>query len=142
MMDNTARRRVISFIRKQFLWSDTYRAVTKRARIFPGVHKCEGCGLFICRDEKSMQSLIELTSDYNLMPLLGESYAIDKIAVDHIDPVGTVTSLDDAAAKIFCNINNLQLLCGFCHHSKTQIDNEETRAKKKSLLEKIEENEL
>ena len=50
------------------------------------------------------------------------------IHVDHIDPVVPVTrtlkelSWDEYIARLFCEIENLQALCGPCHHTKTQAE--------------------
>lgn len=55
-----------------------------------------------------------------------------EINVDHIKPVGTLTSaqdLPDFVENLFCEINNFQCLCKKCHDTKTQ--NERTSKTKK-----------
>jgi 5-methylcytosine-specific restriction endonuclease McrA len=41
------------------------------------------------------------------------------IQVDHIIPVGKFISFDDLIDKLFCDINNLTILCLNCHKAKT-----------------------
>lgn len=67
--------------------------------------------------------------------------SIEKFAVDHIKPVGTLSpnNIDEAIAKIFCEDNNLMGLCGMCHAFKTYVDIEEIKEKKRSLLERLEQ---
>ena len=44
------------------------------------------------------------------------------IHVDHISPVGSLKDYSDlprAVENLFCELNNLQVLCKGCHNSKT-----------------------
>jgi 5-methylcytosine-specific restriction endonuclease McrA len=55
-----------------------------------------------------------------------------KINVDHIIPAGTLTCGDDLPGfieRLFCEIDNLQVLCETCHDKKTKSekDAKETR---------------
>lgn len=46
-----------------------------------------------------------------------------KINVDHIDPAGTLRCANDVGPfieRLFCEIDNLQVLCESCHNVKTQ----------------------
>lgn len=137
MIDRAAFNRSVAFLRKQFLWSEEYRAARKRCFFAKDAHICEGCQRIICRDEISEARV-------KLIVVKPENFdiSIEKFAIDHIVPVGSLTGLDEAAAKIFCSLDNLMGLCGTCHYFKTQVDNEETRSKKKGLLERIEIGEL
>lgn len=54
-----------------------------------------------------------------------ESFTTSQITVDHIEPCGSLRSFDDLpsfAAKLFCPIENLQVLCKKCHHAKTMAE--------------------
>jgi len=45
------------------------------------------------------------------------------VNVDHIQPVGTLTCANDLpffVENLFCEINNLQILCSSCHDIKTK----------------------
>jgi 5-methylcytosine-specific restriction endonuclease McrA len=62
-------------------------------------------------------------------------YPEKKINVDHIVPAGTLTCANDLPAfveRLFCEQENLQVLCETCHNEKTQ--------KEKSLTKKIKTN--
>lgn len=53
------------------------------------------------------------------------------VAVDHIDPVGSLKSAQDLpkfVEGLFCEIDNLQVICNECHNKKTLS---ETKSKKK-----------
>lgn len=53
-----------------------------------------------------------------------ESLANYDWQVDHIDPVGSFTGdFDEYARRMFCDINNLQVLCHVCHSRKTAQEN-------------------
>jgi 5-methylcytosine-specific restriction endonuclease McrA len=46
-----------------------------------------------------------------------------EINVDHIIPAGTLRSAQDLPGfveRLFCEIDNLQVLCNVCHNKKTQ----------------------
>ena len=50
----------------------------------------------------------------------GGWFAAKEVAVDHIEPVG---SLDDASqfiGRLFCEIEGLQVLCHGCHQAKKE----------------------
>lgn len=63
-----------------------------------------------------------------------------EVQVDHIDPVipvdREVTSLDEYAERLYCSVDNLQVLCTSCHQKKTDIENEQRRIHKKIPEEK------
>lgn len=45
------------------------------------------------------------------------------VAVDHITPAGTLKSFDDLPGfveRLFCEADNLQVLCNTCHDKKTK----------------------
>lgn len=57
------------------------------------------------------------------------------VCVDHILPVVPVTgfvSWDDTIKRMFCDAGGLQVLCVSCHKMKSQEENAERRANKKS----------
>lgn len=62
-----------------------------------------------------------------------------KVSVDHIDPVGTFVSWDAFINRLFCPIENLQVLCKECHDAKSQSERDTRRklvSKKVSLRSK------
>lgn len=58
----------------------------------------------------------------------GDSFPLNKIQVDHIEPVIAIDkTIDDydlnaLVSRIYVDINNLQLLCLDCHKKKTLIE--------------------
>lgn len=52
-------------------------------------------------------------------------YAEKNINVDHIIPAGTLTCANDLPGfveRLFCEVDNLQILCTHCHDIKTKQD--------------------
>lgn len=52
-----------------------------------------------------------------------EWFADKHINVDHIIPAGTLRCAADLPGfveRLFCEVNNLQVLCNVCHNKKTQ----------------------
>lgn len=53
-----------------------------------------------------------------------------KINVDHIIPAGTLRSANDLPGfveRLFCEVDNLQVLCTTCHDKKTQNEKQATK---------------
>lgn len=59
---------------------------------------------------------------------------VNNIYVDHIKPVIDPeigwTTWDDVVEGLFCELDNLQLLCGTCHKSKSQEEIEVAKARR------------
>lgn len=56
-------------------------------------------------------------------------YPEKQINVDHIIPAGTLTCSTDLAGfieRLFCEQENLQVLCETCHNKKTKAERNET----------------
>ena len=56
-----------------------------------------------------------------------------KINVDHICPAGSLNSaqdLPDFIERLFCEVDNLQVLCETCHNAKTKLEKDEKGATK------------
>jgi 5-methylcytosine-specific restriction endonuclease McrA len=54
-----------------------------------------------------------------------EWFAEKNINVDHIIPAGSLNCAQDLPGfveRLFCEINNLQVLCTTCHDNKTKLD--------------------
>ncbi len=131
MLPKDAFVRTVKFLRRQFVWSATYKHVKEGAKIVingvkTGAYMCNGCYQVICKDEDHLEKMSkELLSSR-------DNCIISSYAIDHIKVVGTLTdSLDEAARRIFCDTSNLQLLCTACHFFKTRVDLEEIYEQRK-----------
>lgn len=102
----------INFIKNQLRsgsrkWSPIQKCKS-RARVERGLYRCESCGEVVAPtifDEDKAKR-------------------VNNIFVDHIipivDPAVGFTNFDDFAKRLYCNSDNLQLLCGACHKVKSQ----------------------
>ena len=56
-----------------------------------------------------------------------ELFGTKEVQVDHIDPVVSVergfTDWNDYIDRLFCSVDNLQVLCKPCHKVKSKIEN-------------------
>lgn len=90
----------------------------KEARVSRGVYECSGCGQHVPATVKVGMKRVK------------------NIFVDHIEPITDPTvgfvSWDETIERMFCEKDNLQLLCGQCHDEKTM----EERAMAKERREK------
>jgi 5-methylcytosine-specific restriction endonuclease McrA len=89
----------------------------KDARVSRGVYECAGCGEHVPPTVKA-----------------GNKRA-QNVFVDHIDPIinpetGFI-SWDETIERMFCEQDNLQLLCKDCHDVKTQKEREVAKQRKK-----------
>lgn len=95
----------------------------KKARVSKGIYKCNGC-------EQNVTSTI-----------LVNNKRIKNVFVDHVkpivDPEVGFTTWDDFINTLFCEENNLQLLCGQCHDIKTADEKKKAveRRKKDKLID-------
>lgn len=92
----------------------------KDARVRRGVYKCAGC-------EQQVPASTSVRGK-----------RVKNAVVDHIlpviDPEVGFTSWDDYVDRLFCETENLQVLCHNCHEEKT--NNEKAQAKNRREREK------
>ena len=77
----------------------------KNARVKRGLYKCEGCGAEVPATVKDGAKRSK------------------NVFVDHIEPIVPVTgwiSWDSCIERMFCELDNLQLLCKACHDEKSK----------------------
>lgn len=99
--------------RSLFWWG---RAEAKRqAKVAPGLFECAWCGK-------------------------GKSYTSSQVHVDHripiINPKTSWVDWDSFIKSLFCNVDNLQVLCIQHHTEKTQVENQLRQKYKKSRKSK------
>jgi hypothetical protein len=54
----------------------------------------------------------------------GKDFTQSNVQVDHIKPIGKDLSWDEFIEKLFCERDNLQVLCKACHKKKTKEERE------------------
>ena len=66
----------------------------------------------------------------------GEDYPAKDVQVDHKIPIGVFESWDLTVEHMFCESDNLQVLCKGCHGLKTKMEREQSKLSKGVLREK------
>ena len=95
---------IVAILRRASYRNPQRSEALRRARIARNMYVCNSCG-----DKKGRK----------------------EIAVDHINPVVPVTgwvSFDDFIYRLFCGVDQLQVLCKICHKVKSKAENKERRA--------------
>ena len=101
-----------SFI-KSLLRSGTRRwgpkaSVKREARLSRGIYTCSGCG-------KEGPASVKV-----------DGKRVDNAVVDHInpiiDPATGFTTWDECIERMFCEAENLQILCHHCHEKKSNME--------------------
>ena len=99
----------------------------KRAHVARGLYKCEGCG----------QEVPPTIFDED------KRRRVKNIFVDHvipiIDPAVGFVSWDECIERMFCDSDNLQLLCKACHSVKSQEEIEVAKKRRAASKEQFEE---
>lgn len=89
-------------------WAPLQQA-KKNANISRGVYLCANCEQHV---PTSILSLVK-----------GRRKRVNNVFVDHIEPIidpkTGFTTWDECIDRMFCELDNLQLLCGACHDEKT-----------------------
>ena len=103
-------------------------AVKKAARVGPELFRCSGCNMLIYAGAR----------DISYIHIHHPEAVEGKVDVDHSDPVqpvdGRELTFDEYIDRVFCEEDNLKLLCKICHVSKSAVEASERaefRKKKK-----------
>jgi 5-methylcytosine-specific restriction endonuclease McrA len=108
MIDTKRKSFIISTLRRaSYRWGPRYEIV-KRARIERGVYLCNVCKNKVRSKDKQ---------------------------VDHISPVVPLTGWDSWEGfldRLFCEVDNLQVICKTCHTIKCDLEREERKKYKAS----------
>jgi hypothetical protein len=104
----------------------------EKTKVAPATFECTLCGkwCYTGKSKKNLESLKEQFPDKNIQ--------METIYKDHIDPViplvsGWEWSWDEIIERMFCEIENIQVICKECHDEKTK---EESEIRKKLKKEK------
>jgi hypothetical protein len=98
--------KIRSALRNVWRFSPMRQAALRAARVGYGRYECALCkGTFSPRD----------------------------VAVDHVEPCGTIDDVTSFVARLFCDSSGLQILCkAKCHAAKTKAEREARKAKRVS----------
>jgi len=96
---------VRSALRKAWMKWPPNQATKRAARIERGVYMCAGYQ----RDAHLAPASIKVDGKRK-----------NNVFTDHIEAVGSHASWDDVIAGLFCEADNLQVLCKDCHDRKTK----------------------
>lgn len=99
----------------------------KKAHVARGLYRCDGCGAEVpptIYDEDKRKR-------------------VKNVFVDHIepiiDPAVGFTTWDECIDRMFCDSDNLQLLCKACHSVKSQEEIEVTKERRRRAKEEEDE---
>ena len=100
-------------------WAPIHLA-KKKQHVKRGIYHCEGCDKHVPASIKEGRK------------------RVNNVFVDHIKPIIDPdvgwTTWEDCINRMFCEMDNLQLLCKSCHDIKTRDEND--RAKKRRARDK------
>ncbi len=108
-------------LRRASRWWKPISEVVKEARVGRGLYLCAGCK--------------------NNVPnsIVVNNRRVKNIFCDHVDPVVSLeegfTGWDDYVERLFCEKQNLQVLCKHCHEQIKSKDEKKLRSKYSSLRE-------
>lgn len=72
-------------------------------------------------------------AEHYICSACGGAFPAKSVVVDHIEPViptSGFTEWDSVIHRMYCSVENLQVLCKECHRKKSKIENEERKANK------------
>lgn len=97
-----------------FRWAPK-NEVKKEARVGRGLYLCAGCGEHVSVTTPTVTKQ-------------GKRKRVNNVFVDHIEPIVDpnegFTSFDTYINNMYCEKDNLQLLCKACHDQKTKQERE------------------
>lgn len=88
------------------------------------------------KTEKKINPKTKRLGQHYLCNACGNDFPSREVAVDHIEPVVDPStgfqSWDVFIDRLFCDRDNLQVLCTACHKLKTSKENKQSKLKKQS----------
>ena len=97
-------------------WSPNHNT-KKDARVSRGLYRCEGYG----RNAHNVEATTKVSGKRK-----------NNVFTDHIKPVGGNGDWNKIIEGMFCEQDNLQLLCKECHDRKTKDERDEAKQNKSS----------
>lgn len=111
---------IINALRKASRFHGRIKECKQNASIAPNTYLCAGCNMQINTNNTKLWE--------------NEDYTYDTVAIDHIDPIAGLTGFPKREGnnnpdwnKYIDNLffGELQLLCGSCHYSKSEVERQQ-----------------
>ena len=103
-------------------WSFIRSALRQKSRFWKPITECKLAARRLYKGVNKRQK-------YEYQCNVCKNWFIEKkINVDHINPAGSLNSSQDLPSfieRLFCEVDNLQVLCEKCHDKKTKADKHE-----------------
>lgn len=88
------------------------------SRRWPPKYEC----LASAKTEKKVNTKTGRVAQHFMCASCGEDFPQKEVQVDHIVEIGREKSWDDFINGLYCEADNLQVLCIPCHKKKTQLE--------------------
>lgn len=108
-------------------WSFIRSGLRQKSRFWKPVLACKAAAKRVYRGPNKRQKFEYLCAS------CGKWYQEKKINVDHIIPAGSLNCAADLPGfveRLFCEVDNLQVLCETCHNFKTKNEKDVNTRKK------------
>lgn len=129
-MDTKTHYRIQAALRNVFRFSPALREARKRAQVGNQIYLCAGCDQAICT-----RPMGPTTQEIEAFHANGTTLMQCKVYVDHIEPViDPVIGFKDWTTyveRLFCSVDNLQVMCHTCHYFKSQVENQGRKKRSK-----------
>lgn len=120
--------KIMGMARKLFRYHPLRKQAKDRAKVAPYTFKCEKCGNLHFNPPKNVSK-----ASQDKAAELGAYWG--KVHVDHIDcvvdPLIGFVDWNTYFNRLFCSLDNLQVLCEDCHKEKSGKENEIRRKNRK-----------
>lgn len=101
-------------------------ALRAASRRWPPKYEC----LNEAKTEKKINTKTGRLAQHFKCAACGNEFTSKDVQVDHTVPIGQERSWDEFVNLLFCEKENLQVLCLTCHKSKTKEENENRKRSK------------
>ena len=123
-----ARTRNAGTMTESMFWSMLRSALRQKSRWWKPIGECKKLAQRAYKGPNKRQKW-----EYECSKCKGW-FKSDQVNVDHIEPAGSLNCSNDLPAfvdTLFCEQENLQVLCKTCHDQKTQLEKQLKQFKKK-----------
>jgi hypothetical protein len=112
---------------ESMFWSMIRSALRQKSRWWKPIGECKKLARRVYKGKNKRQKWEYLCNKCK------QWYKSDQVNVDHIEPAGSLNCSNDLPSfvdTLFCEQDNLQVLCKTCHDQKTQLEKQLKQFKK------------